>query len=138
MSLAIIADNNFSIAPTLVLPPLMVVLSSVMLIACPTFTEYRVLLEEHHPDIEQLLDLPALIPQLNAHHLLTPGQAEHLSNEHYSHSQRVVKLLEYIQKKGLEGYKRFLQAIEEETTHIGHKELYAILAKSKPSKYVSY
>ena len=96
------------------------------------------MLEEHHPDIEQHLDLPALIPQLNAHHLLTPGQAEHLSNEYYSHSQRVVKLLEYIQKKGLEGYKRFLQAIEEETTHIGHKELYAVLAKSKPSKYVSY
>jgi len=113
----------------------MVVLSSVVLIACPTFTEYRVLLEEHHLDIEQLLDLPALIPQLNAHHLLTPGQAEELSNEHYSHSQRVTKLLQYIQKKGLEGYRRFLQAIEKETTHIGHKELYATLTKSKPSKY---
>ena len=70
--------------------------------------------------------------------MLTPGQAEELSNEHYSHSQRVVKLLQYIQKKGLEGYRRFLQSIEEETTHIGHKELYTILAKSTPSKYVSY
>jgi len=70
--------------------------------------------------------------------LLTPGQAEHLSNEHYSHSQRVVKLLQYIQKKGLQGYRRFLQAVEKETTHIGHKELYTILAKSNPSKYLSY
>ena len=49
-----------------------------------------------------------------------------------------MKLLQYIQKKGLEGYRRFLQAIEKETTHIGHKELYTILAKSTPSKYVSY
>ena len=93
---------------------------------------------EHHPHIERLLDLPSLIPQLNAHHLLTPGQAEHLSNEHFSHSQRVGKLLEYIQRKGVEGYRLFLQAIEEERTHIGHKELYVVLSKSKPSKYFSY
>ena len=93
---------------------------------------------ERHPHIERLLDLPSLIPQLNAHHLLTPGQAEHLSNEHFSHSQRVGKLLEYIQRKGVEGYRLFLQAIEEERTHIGHKELYVVLSKSKPSKYFSY
>ena len=112
---------------------------SLSIVCCVThFTEYRVLLEQHHPDIEQLLDLPTLIPRLNTHHLLTPGQAEHLSNEHYSHSQRVLKLLEYIQKKGAEGYRRFLRAIEEETTHMGHKELYAILAKSKPSKLLDH
>jgi len=89
---------------------------------------------EHHPHIDRLVDLPSLIPHLNAHHLLTPGQAEHLGNEHLSHSQRVGKLLEYIQKKGVEGYRLFLQAIEEERTHIGHKELYTVLSKSKPSK----
>ena len=100
--------------------------------------DYRDLLMEHHPHIERLLDLPSLIPQLNAHHLLTPGRAEHLSNEHFSHSQRVEKLLEYIRRKGAEGYRLFLQAIEEERTHIGHKELYVVLSKSKPSTYFSY
>ena len=101
-------------------------------------TDYRDLLMEHHPHIDQLLDLPSLIPHLNAHYLLTPGQAEHLGNEHFSHSQRVGKLLEYIQRKGLEGYRLFLQAIEEERTHIGHKELYTVLSKSKPSKCFSH
>lgn len=101
-------------------------------------TDYHDLLMEHHPHFDRLLDLPSLIPQLNAHHLLTPGQAEHLGNEHFSHSQRVGKLLEYIQRKGLEGYRLFLQAIEEERTHIGHKELYTVLSKSKPSKCFSH
>ena len=94
----------------------------------------RALLNRHQPDFVTFLDLPSLIPFLNRYSLLTRQQDELLRNDHHTRQDRVLKLLEYIDGKGQEGYKMFVQAILEETTHIGHKELYKRLTKTEPRK----
>ena len=94
----------------------------------------RALLNRYQPDFVTYLDLPSLIPYLNRHSLLTRQQDELLRNEHHTKQDRVLKLLEYIEGKGPEGYKKFVQALREERTHMGHKELYKCLTKTEPRK----
>ena len=92
------------------------------------------LLNRCQPNFVTYLDLPSLIPHLNAHLLLTCQQDEFLRNERHTRHDRILKLLEYINGKGPNGYKNFLQALREERTHMGHKELNKCLTKTEPRK----
>ena len=98
-----------------------------MIVFC--FIDYRTLLQKHQPQIMGLLDLSSLLPYLDYHGLLTTEELEFLSSDRHEHQKRVRKLLEYMEQKGPEGYQQFLQAIGEETTHIGHRQLFEWLTK---------
>ena len=52
-------------------------------------------------------------------------------------SQKIQQLLLFIHKKSDVGYRGFVRAIEQESSHLGHRELYAILTNCKPSEVIT-
>lgn len=83
----------------------------------------KVLLRQHQPLLVQYIDLDSLIPYLNQQLLLTDDENEILLNLYLSNRKRVLKLLQFVESKGEEGFLRFLRAIESEQEHMGHVEL---------------
>ena len=60
-----------------------------------------------------------------------------MTNSLYPKQDRVVKLLQFIANKGRQECLLFLQAIKEEDTHMGHKELYQKILQDG-SQYMSH
>jgi len=88
------------------------------------------LLRKHQPELIQWISLSELLPYLNRHELLTRPENEVLLNSAVTHHDRVLKLLSFIEKKGPSGYEKFLEALEDETSHLGHKEVVKLLKAS--------
>ena len=65
---------------------------------------------------------------MNKHHLLTDGENSELLNLLINERLRVLKLLQFIEGKGPQGFQSFLTALAEEPEHIGHIELTQIFA----------
>ena len=75
----------------------------------------------------QLINLSELIPYLNRQELLTSKENEVLLDSAVTDHDRLLKLLNIIENKGHRGYEKFLQALKEETSHMGHAEVISIL-----------
>ena len=75
----------------------------------------------------ELINLSALVPHLKSKLLLSREEEDVMTNNLYTRQDRVTKLLQFIPNKGRQGCLLFLQAIKEEDTHVGHKELYQII-----------
>ena len=95
--------------------------------SCLTNVGFTTVLNKHQPELVQLINLPELVPYLNRHEVLTPRENEILQNSNVPHHDRVLKLLTFVQKKGSIGYDKFLQALKEETSHLGHRQAVNIL-----------
>ena len=85
--------------------------------------DFEKLLNTHQPLMVKRLKLLSLVPYLNRYHLLTEDESEQLQNNHLTENDRIMKLISLLKRKGLEGYQKFLQALEEEPEHLGHKEV---------------
>lgn len=75
----------------------------------------------------QLINLSELIPYLNRQELLTSKENEVLLDSAVTDHDRLLKLLNIIENKGHRGYEKFLRALKEETSHMGHEEVISIL-----------
>ena len=77
----------------------------------------------------EMLNLTALIPVLNKHHLLTLDDNYVLLNYLVSPMERANALVyQILPSKGPGAFKKFITCLQEETEHIGHQELARILS----------
>lgn len=102
-----------------------------------TIPGWKGLIDSNAHHCERLIDITSLLPFLIQNHLLTPNDQGILMNSTFTECQKIQQLLMLIHKKGVEGYKGFLRAVEHESSHLGHKELYTILTNTQPSKYTN-
>jgi len=80
----------------------------------------------------EMLNLTALVPVLNKHHLLNLDDNNVLLNYLLPPMQRANALIyRILPSKGPGAFKKFIACLQEETEHIGHRELARILAKRK-------
>ncbi|XP_065920646.1 uncharacterized protein [Dysidea avara] len=76
----------------------------------------------------EMLNLTALIPVLNKHHLLTLDDNYVLLNYLVSPMERANALVyQILPSKGPEAFKKFIMCLQEETEHIGHQKLARML-----------
>ena len=87
------------------------------------YTDAKVLLRRHQPELVQYIKLESILPYLNQQHLLTDDEYDILLNVMLSERMRKLKLLKFIEGKGPEGFQRFLRALHDEPEHLGHKEI---------------
>ena len=92
-----------------------------------THVGFTNVLKKQQPELIRLINLPELVPYLNRHELLTNRENDILQNSLVPHHDRVLNLLRIIEKKGRDGYEKFLQALKEETSHLGHRQVVNIL-----------
>ena len=88
----------------------------------------KTLLRHHQPELVQYINLESLVPYLNQQQLLTDDENDTLLNLYLSNRIRVIKLLQFMETKGDEGFQRFLKAIAYEQDHMGHAEIAKLLA----------
>ena len=105
-----------------------------------TYVGFTNVLKKHQPELVRLINLPELVPYLNRHELLTNRENKILQNSLRPHHDRVLNLLLFVEKKGPDGYGKLLQALKEETSHMGHRQVVNILttgtwASSSPEIY---
>ena len=74
-------------------------------------------------NLTALVNLEALLPYLQHHHLLTDNEESYLSNMLYSSTERAQMLLSYLKHKGDGSLQMFLCSLNLEYEHKGHKEL---------------
>ena len=92
-----------------------------------THVGFTNVLKRQQPELVRLINLLELVPYLNRHELLTDREDYILQNSLVPHHDRVLNLLQIIEKKGCDGYEKFLQALKEETSHLGHRQVVNIL-----------
>ena len=73
------------------------------------------------------IQLLSLVPYLNRHSLLTDDEQELLLNTQFTEKERILKLLALVEKKGTDGFRRFLKALEDEPEHTGHRSVVTLL-----------
>ena len=91
---------------------------------------------EFQEKIIGLVYLPTLVPVLNKHKLLTLAQNSILTDYTtvvLAPQERCRQLTQFMAEKGDEEYQLFLQALREETTHLGHNQLYRLLPSTSAS-----
>ena len=94
-------------------------------------------LMQHLPMLERDINLSDLLPYLHRHGVLTKQEGEVLLNDAVTHHDRVLKLLSFIEVGGSSVYKRFLQALQDESTHLGHRELVGVLTAIRTRESIS-
>ena len=87
---------------------------------------------QHQADITELANLSVLVPVMNKHRLLTHQENSYLTSANTTPQERCQKLVEFLLRKGEDGYRRFLQSLKEEQQHIGHVQLYNRLLSPPP------
>ena len=92
-----------------------------------THVGFTNVLKKQQPELVRLINLLELVPYLNRHELLTNRENDILQNSLVPHHDRVLNLLQIIEKKGPDGYEKFLRALKEETSHLGHRQVVNIL-----------
>ena len=94
---------------------------------------WRSILNSNDVNFHKLINLPALLPHLKSKQLLSEREEDILTNDLHTKQDRVTKLLQFIPNKGRQGFLRFMQAIREEDTHLGHKELCQTILQDVPA-----
>ncbi len=90
-------------------------------------------LRHYQPKLVECINLEALVPHLNRLLVLTDHENEILLNQHFTHRQRLLHLLERMEHKGDTGLLRFLEALAAERSHLGHQDLDEELAPYRRS-----
>ncbi len=85
------------------------------------------ILRHHQPLLVQNISIIELLPYLNRHLLLTQHENEVLQNKVTTNQEKVLELLLFIERKGTYYLWKLLQAIREEPSHTGHKEIFRVL-----------
>ena len=80
-------------------------------------------LKENQPYIVQHMNLMSILPYLNVHLLLTNVENEEIQMKWVPEDERIIKFLTALEKKGEEGFRKFLAALEEATDQNTHREI---------------
>ena len=73
------------------------------------------------PDFTANVNMDALLPYLQQHHLVTRNEEHHLSSKNHSFIEKAQMLLGYLKTKGDESLQRILCCLNLAHEHIGHK-----------------
>ena len=87
------------------------------------------LLQEHHSDLRESLNIPVLIPLLRKQELLTVEEWEEMGKQ--NRFQRIDQLIQILPQKGEQAYLKFISCLESENEHPAHKELAIKLKKTR-------
>ena len=91
------------------------------------------LLQEHHFDLRESLNIPVLIPLLRKQELLTVEEWEEMGKQ--NRFQKVDQLIQILPQKGEQAYLKFISCLESENEHPAHKELAVKLKKTARSRW---
>ena len=89
-----------------------------------------------NPELNKYIDFVTLLPYLNKYEILTTEERRFLNDDRNQQVKRVSNLLEYLEKKNDETINAFVRAMNEETSHNGHKELCRLL-KTKGITFIN-
>ena len=85
-------------------------------------------LRKYQPTLVELISLPDLLPHLNHHNVVTEEENRLLLDlSPMVPKERVLKLISILSDKSGMVYAAFLQALEDEKDHLGHRQLLNIL-----------
>ena len=87
------------------------------------------LLRKFRPQLLQFLNIQALLPYLASSNLITPNEESQLSSPSKTDMDKKTLLLQIIPSKGPKAFELLLSALEDETSHEGHKYLAEMLCK---------
>ena len=86
--------------------------------------EQREILQRHHPDCQDLLDLEQIYPFLNQRGLLTDTEQEQLLPvSRFSRREKITVLLNSLPKKGSHSLFTFITALQSSSDGTAHSEL---------------
>ena len=85
--------------------------------------EQQEVLNAHHPEIKNFLDLEQIFPYLNQKNLLTDMEREELHGLVYNRNQKIRKLVSWLPKKGSDGLQRFVVCLRSSVEGTAHQEL---------------
>ena len=88
------------------------------------------LLQHHHADFLETLNVPALIPLMGKHDLLTVKECQEIHSKS-TDSDKIDHLVHCVlPRKGKGAYQKFIKCLELETQHLGHPELVSKIKKT--------
>ena len=94
-----------------------------------TSVNFATLLQEHHSDLRESLNIPVLIPLLRKQELLTVEEWEEMGKQ--NRFQKIDQLIQILPRKGEQAYLKFISCLESENEHPAHKELVVKLKKTR-------
>ena len=88
---------------------------------------HKNILRKYQPSLVEHISLPDLLPHLNHHSVVTEEENKLLLDLSLSSKERVLKLISFVSDKSGFVYTAFMQALEDEQDHPGHRQLVGIL-----------
>ena len=92
--------------------------------------EQREVFREHHPEIQNMLNVDQVLPYLNQHKLLTIEEQEELQNLFPKRSQVISRLVIWIPRKGSDALWTFMVCLKSSSDGTAHGELVTVLQRS--------
>ncbi|KAL5491087.1 hypothetical protein EMCRGX_G016307 [Ephydatia muelleri] len=84
-------------------------------------------LRKYQPTLVELISLPDLLPHLNHHNVISEEENRMLLDHTLLPKERVLKFISILSDRSGMVYAAFLQALEDEHDHLGHRQLANIL-----------
>ena len=95
-----------------------------------TTVDFTKLLQHHHGDFLEMLNVSALIPLMGKYNLLTMKECQEIHSKS-TDSDKIDHLVHCVlPRKGKRAYQKFVKCLELETQHLGHPELVAKIKKT--------
>jgi len=100
---------------------------------CAVFDDDTVmeLLWQLNPEMNKYINLDCLLPYLNRHKILTRSERSLFKNSSKSQNEKIADLLQVLDGKDNGTVLKFIQALKEETEHVGHKKLCSLIAQRR-------
>ena len=94
--------------------------------------DFEKILQVHHTDLRDTLNVHQLIPLMRKHELLTMEECQELKCKQID-SDKIDHLVHILPRKGKRACANFIECLESEKQHMGHSEL-AVKLKETHSK----
>ena len=87
-----------------------------------TEVDFSKILQEHHTDLRETLNVQEMIPLMRKHELLTEEECQKLKLMTID-AEKIDQLVHILPRKGRFAYPKFIKCLESEKRHLGHPEL---------------
>lgn len=94
----------------------------------------QMILDEFALDLQSSLNLSYLLPHLMKRKLLTASEEHRLKSEAKTDRDSNSQFIDYLKTKGSHAFDLFLEALKDETEHLGHVDLYKRMFQCSKSK----
>ena len=96
---------------------------------CELSVDFAKILQLHHADFRETLNVRALIPLMGKYNLLTGEERQEIQCK-ATDAERIDHLIHILPRKGKCAYQTFIRCLESEKQHLGHPELVIKLKKT--------